>query len=716
VTFLQPWGLLALFAVPAILVLHLFRQRRKPRRVAALFLFMDQARIVTTGRKPRPLEVTPSLLLELLAALLLALLVAGLSLEQTEPPHLLFVVDDSASMQAKSGEESTLARARDAILERIEEAGRRTEVTLVLTGDAPAVVLGPRAPRALVEAALRAWRPSAPAPPFGPALALARELAGARGQVVLVTDTPLPHPAEDLEVLAVGRALPNAAIVAAFREQTPKGERLLLDLQGFAGALETTLTLEARVGGPEGPVRPLGAPRRVALPPDRPAHVEVPLPRSLAGATLRVRLRPDALAPDNEAVLLPTADEPLRVALQVPAALSGSLQLGRALIAVGGVAPADAAHPAELVVALAGAALPSTARFATIWRLHPDAEGLARGPYLRARAHPLLQGVLLDEVAWPAAARPELRLPGLPLIEAAVGPLLSVETDEDRVAGASSADASATTTSPGAAGDDRGMPAATTTPAAATTATATPAASTVATATPAAATTATATPPASATPGTASATHQPASAHPASPPNHQKNHQKNHQSIHLRVEGRTGVGPGANATLARARDWPVLVANVVAVARAWRPGLDRSNVAVGAPIVYRPRSGESGLVLEGPAGQERPVPGGRGPVVWIAGRAGLYRLRDGAGNERALVSARFVAREESDLRAAATEHRRPTAVPDAEAGPDRGTRSLAPLLGLLLLLALAGDWAVLSRRRGPRALFWSPGPSRGGGA
>ena len=75
--FTAPLGLLALLAVPAIVGIHLFRRRFPRRPVAGLFLWQSVQRMPETGGRVARLPITASLILECLAALMLALLLAG---------------------------------------------------------------------------------------------------------------------------------------------------------------------------------------------------------------------------------------------------------------------------------------------------------------------------------------------------------------------------------------------------------------------------------------------------------------------------------------------------------------------------------------------------------------------------------------------------------------------------------------------------------------
>ena len=111
--FTSPLGLLALLAIPAIVAIHLFRRRFPPRPVAGLFLWQAVQQTPQGGGRISKLPVTASLILECLAALALALILSGARLNPASVnEHLIFLLDDSASMAAVNAQEPEPARSR----------------------------------------------------------------------------------------------------------------------------------------------------------------------------------------------------------------------------------------------------------------------------------------------------------------------------------------------------------------------------------------------------------------------------------------------------------------------------------------------------------------------------------------------------------------------------------------------------------------------------
>lgn len=408
-TFTTPLGLLALLALPAVVALHLFRNRLPERRVAALFLFAEQALIAGAGRTRTRLLRTASLWLELLAALLLALWLGGLSFGGSEAQHVVVVLDDSASMQAGGH-----ARAQQELRTRLGRLGSGDFVSVLRTGERPEVLAGPRARAADAEAALVRWRPLRSKHAMGPALDLARELALGGGQVWFVSDEEPPPGSDDVTWLGFGNPAPNAAILTAIREASATGgeqvrARLVafgaiarLEVRLFAGAQEVARGEVVFVEGL--------------------ADVVLPVP---AGCdVVRLVLPADVLAVDDEALLLPPLRRVVGIGDQWPDDLRQAFGSERLLAALPDVRREPDSQNAQLLLRTApGTLLPGQCELVVV---AGDGERQAlAGPFVVDRAHPWTSGLLLQGLAW-VAVRGEL--PGRVLVAAGPLPLL---TDED---------------------------------------------------------------------------------------------------------------------------------------------------------------------------------------------------------------------------------------------------------------------------------------------
>lgn len=431
--FQNPLGLLALVAVPAIVALHLFRRRFQPRVVSALFLWADEDRTPISGRKRDRLRATTSLVCEILAAILLALLLAGpRGCVGSNGEHLVVALDGSASMEAR-GSDGRSARedAADLVAARIRDLPRGSRVTLVASGPRPRTIAGPAAFPEEALAALRTWRPTAASHDFAPALALCLQLAG-DGRVLAVTDRHSEETTVGVEVHAVGEALDNWAIASATRTRgRVEGERRERVFVTVASHSVAARTADLRVLDESG--REIGARRPITLQPGAREGIALDLPADCG--PIEVRLDADALAIDDAAFLSPRPPRVVGIA-------SGLDDETRRVLGLDGPSDAILARWLDLVDEAVLAPDPTTAHVwigrepsagSTAWSLviGPGRfDGTRKdfvGPFLAERRQPLLEGTTLEGLVW--SADPEMRLAGTPLVSA--GNLMLLAEDRD---------------------------------------------------------------------------------------------------------------------------------------------------------------------------------------------------------------------------------------------------------------------------------------------
>jgi len=413
--FATPLGLLALLAIPAIVAIHLFRRRFPARSVAGLFLWQLARQAPEGGGKIDRLPITTSLILECLAALALALILAGARLSSAGvTAHLVVLLDDSASMAAVNAQgESSRDRVARRVIEDVERLGNRARITLVRSGDRPSVLLGPAARAAEVRPALDTWTPDAPHHSLALGLRLARELAGQSGRLMVMSDASPSSRGEDGVLwVSMGEPLANVGIIAAERTITPAEGRgaVALTLANHAdSAVRQRVSVSA--GDKDVLTRELDVPPGVS-------SVTFPVPPGLP--PVRVALAGDALARDNEVMLAEPRPRVVAVENRLPEG-RGRQALLKALGALAGVTNAEAGH---LVFAEAGDLdrPPSPG----VWRVgfgRAPSAWLAKGefrdfigPFVLEKRHPLLLGMTLGGVVWPGA---------MPLAAGAVHPLVS---------------------------------------------------------------------------------------------------------------------------------------------------------------------------------------------------------------------------------------------------------------------------------------------------
>ena len=400
--FANPLGLIALLAVPAVVGLHLFRRRVPKRVVSAVFLWESQESRASSGRRRQPLHRSLSFWLELLAALLLALSLAGIrGCGGGRAEHLVLVLDGSASMSA----EGVLDEARDEAAERIRRLGRRDRVSLVISGSTPRLLVGPGAPEAEALAALDLYQPGGGDHDLGPSVDLATELAGG-GAVTLITDLFEPELwPEHVGVVALGAPAENLGITQATR---PSPGQAFVELRSFSER-DRQARLRAREG------------ERVLVEQELLLEAGQASSHSLTlttdGVVTVELLVEDALQLDDSVQLAPPPARDLELAVQLSEELQHHLGLQDERWA--GLVP-EASMSASPHLLLTDQPTASTER-TWVLQLGTQAGRSVIGPYLVERAHPLLRGVSLQGVIWthgPSA------LEGEPLVRVGDQPLL----------------------------------------------------------------------------------------------------------------------------------------------------------------------------------------------------------------------------------------------------------------------------------------------------
>ncbi|HEY3451270.1 MAG TPA: VWA domain-containing protein [Myxococcales bacterium] len=399
----SPLGLLALVAVPLLVGLYFLRRRQPPRVVSALFLWSSPDQKAEAGPKLQRFSREASLALECAAALAAAAFLADLRCGgRGAELHTVVVLDGSLSMSARAGSGRTAAEEALALTRNLadEDGGR---VTVVESGLRPRILEGPAAEPSRL--ASLAFQPRGPAHDFAPALSLARELAGPRARLRLITDKPLESAPEGVEVHAVGTPLPNDAFVAAARADR-QGKALVALRVAHFGPSRAEIPVQLRAA--DGTVV---ASAKASLGPGEEQALRFEVVHS---GVLTAMLPEDALVADGQVRLLPQPVRPLAVRVELPEGPAAEdvkrfLKVDEA---------ASLAEPADLV--FAG---PESASSAP-WTIALGAKGETRslvGPFFADRRHPLLDSVPLEGLVWAAGDS----VPGTPLLTAGEAILVS---------------------------------------------------------------------------------------------------------------------------------------------------------------------------------------------------------------------------------------------------------------------------------------------------
>lgn len=392
--FAHPWGLLALAGAGAVVFLYVFVFRGKRIEVSSLHLWQAARSLRLEGQRKRRPPLTVPFLFELISALLLALLVAGLAFRrQWKFQHLAVVLDSSASMSAVVDGESFRDRAAAQVMDCFDRLGRKGRVTLVGSGFEPRILGGEALDRRDAAAVLGEWRPSGPDHPLEPAIELARALGQEEASPLLLTDRPVAL--EGVQVVAVGRPAENTGWISCHWT----GGNELFALAEHFGLAQPAKTVTVYGDGIRLAETEIDFSQRRQVP----LSVEVPDEVS----RVRLELPDDALANDN---VLHTV-RPVYTALAVRIDLDTEplARYARRAVAASDRALVTDAGDADVLLCEEGRP-PGPERFRLeVHQPEPAASTPYVGPFGVNGFHPLTRGIDVSGVIWPAdpAFRPE---------------------------------------------------------------------------------------------------------------------------------------------------------------------------------------------------------------------------------------------------------------------------------------------------------------------
>jgi hypothetical protein len=227
------------------------------------------------------------------------------------------------------------------------DLGRGVRITLIQSGERPAVLAGPAALAIETRPALERWKPQAQHHSLALGLRLARELAGKTGRILVFSDESPEGEMEGVQWIAAGEPLGNVGIIGAQRTlSTDAGKGTISLTLGNSSTQEAKRQLRLVVDGVDG--KDLLA-QEISVPP-RVSSMNLPIPAGLPAVT--VALSSDALQRDNDVTLVEPRPQIVSIDNRLPKG-RGHDALDRALRSIAGVTRSEQAQlvfgPASLL-------------------------------------------------------------------------------------------------------------------------------------------------------------------------------------------------------------------------------------------------------------------------------------------------------------------------------------------------------------------------------
>ncbi len=422
-----PWALAALAAVPALAALYWLRNTWREISVSSLMFWLHQAESQASGLRVKQLRTPLLFFLEIATLLLLAFAATGPRVDTAQGRWpLVVVLDDSYSMQA-GGDESARRLAQEALRSEVRW-GEGHPVRFLLAGSFPQALGDSLNSWAEAEQALEGWRCRAPAARLAEATALAGELSGDKARILVVSDhAPDADPGEGrVQWWAFGQPRSNSAFVNAARSTRDGQDRCLLEVANFGPRPQKTALVLETLGKQEIHREVLALEAREIR------RLTYRLPKDLAA--VRARIDADALAVDNEVILVREETPPVPTLVQVKNEVL-RIPMEKALAATGKTSPPGSLP--QLLITDDPETQPAAAETWIVELLsEQDAEPFV-GPFVLDRTHFLTEGLNLGGVVWGAGRAGSVsdrsssvrEFPGSPVVMAGNVPLVTDAVD-----------------------------------------------------------------------------------------------------------------------------------------------------------------------------------------------------------------------------------------------------------------------------------------------
>ena len=210
--------------IPVILLLYFMRPKRQVRVVGSTFLWQQALQDLQASRPWQRLRITPLLLLQLLAALIIVLILARPAIFLRSPisGNTIIILQTSASMQATDVAPNRFEAAKSQVADLIAGLGSADHLSLIAMANTPQVLLASSQDKAQLTNALQRAKVTNQDADLQQALSLATSLAAGQPntQVLVVGDGHVLPPDQTLVLpfpvhyLRVGTDAPNVALLS----------------------------------------------------------------------------------------------------------------------------------------------------------------------------------------------------------------------------------------------------------------------------------------------------------------------------------------------------------------------------------------------------------------------------------------------------------------------------------------------------------------------
>ena len=240
--FIYPLGLLGLTAIPIVILIYLLRSRYKTKNVSSTFIW-KRARV----KRRIPLNFIMSLLLilQILIVVAASFAIARPTIEPLKTEDEIIILDASASMLAKDGNNTRFDDAKEAIEKAAEDIGENHRMTLILAGEEAVKVVTRTKDKGEFLTALRPLECTMRGSDINKALDVAAEVLNQNksAKVIVYTDKAYID-TDGIEIVDCKREDDwNAGVVSFEDELTPTEYEFITDIGNYGVSKEFSVKL-----------------------------------------------------------------------------------------------------------------------------------------------------------------------------------------------------------------------------------------------------------------------------------------------------------------------------------------------------------------------------------------------------------------------------------------------------------------------------------------
>jgi Ca-activated chloride channel family protein len=290
--------------IPVILLLYFMRPKRQERVISSTLLWQQALQDLQASRPWQRLRITPLLLLQILAAIVIVLVLARPATFIRSPigGDTIIILQTSASMQATDVAPSRFEEAKNRVADLIDSLGPDDHLSIITMGRTPQVLISASSDKGSLMARLQHTRVTNEDADLEQALSLATSLATGHTdtQILVIGDGHVLPPDQILQIpfsvryLQVGTDAANAALLA-LASRTIRGNLVSLAQVANYSHQQRSLPVELYADGK------LVSVQTIILPPGASGAIQWgPLPQTTRFLHARI-ISQDAMTVDHEA-------------------------------------------------------------------------------------------------------------------------------------------------------------------------------------------------------------------------------------------------------------------------------------------------------------------------------------------------------------------------------------------------------------------------------